>query len=228
MLIDALFGVGFRGRLPEAVVPWTATTAPVLAVDVPSGLLADTGEVEGTSFVANRTVTFHALKPGHLLGQGPERCGRIEVIDIGLIGGEPELLVAEDTDAPRPTRPRTAHKWSAGSVAVVGGSPGLSGAALLAADAALNAGAGAVMLAVPHGLEPAYEASAPGLLTRAIGSDSRFYASDATAVLEAADRFDVMVLGPGLGRDQGPFVKAILDGWHKGIVIDADALECPR
>ena len=104
LIIDALFGVGFRGELPEDVLPWLEHPAPVLAVDVPSGLLAGNGEVSGAAFSADATVTFHALKPGHLLGEGPERSGLIEVVDIGLKGGEPELRLCETIDAPIPKR----------------------------------------------------------------------------------------------------------------------------
>ena len=110
LVIDALFGAGFRGDLPPAAVAWSATGLPVLAVDVPSGLSAATGESVSGTFRAARTVTFHAMKPGHLLGTGPEHCGTVEVVDIGLRGGAVEFRVADDADCPRPARARTAHK----------------------------------------------------------------------------------------------------------------------
>ena len=141
LVIDALFGVGFHGRLPPEVLPWLDVEAPVLAVDVPSGLDALTGAVGDHAFTADACVTFHALKPGHLLGEGPERCGAVEVVHIGLEGGDPELMVCEESTLRAPVRVRTAHKWSAGSVVVVGGSPGLTGATLLTAEAALHGGA---------------------------------------------------------------------------------------
>ncbi len=134
LIIDALFGVGFRGELPAEVLPWLDHDAPVLSVDVPSGLQAGNGEVTGEAFVADATITFHALKPGHLLGEGPERCGVVDVIDIGLVGGDPELRLCEVSDAPVSHRNRTAHKWSVGSVAVVGSSRGMIGAGVLAAQ----------------------------------------------------------------------------------------------
>ncbi len=111
-------------------------------------------QVQGPAVTAHRTVALHSLKPGHLLGDGPDRCGEIEVADIGLGGGDPLFVVCDEADAPRPARQRTAHKWSAGSVLVVGGSPGFSGAPLLAATAAQRFGAGLVTVLSPGGGPP--------------------------------------------------------------------------
>ena len=227
LIVDALFGAGFRGELPEEAALWTDTTDPVLAVDVPSGLDAATGDVAGTAMTAAYTVTFHARKVGHLFGEGPERCGMVEVVDIGLDpAGETraELLLCEEGDARRPTRARTAHKWSAGAVLVVGGSPGLTGAPLLAARASLNFGAGAAVVACPGALGPLYEGMAPGVMTAAVGKGERFAPADAAELLERAARFDVLALGPGLGPDQHEFVAAVVAGWDGGLVVDADGL----
>ena len=224
LIIDALFGVGFRGSLPELAVPWVHHQAPLVAVDVPSGLDAGTGTVGGEAFTADRTVTFHALKTGHLLGNGPEHCGEVKVVDIGLEGGEAELLICEEGDALRPARSRLTHKWAAGSVAVVGGSPGITGAPLLAATAALEMGAGSVALICPRALQPTYAAASAQVMTRAIGNAARFETEDVSAVLEAAGRFDVLVLGPGLGPDQEDFVAGIVSGWDGKLVVDADGL----
>ncbi len=234
LLIDAVFGAGFRGRLPDAVAAWARTDTPVLAVDVPSGLDAATGEVRGAAFRARRTVTFHALKVGHLIGEGPDRCGEVTVHDIGLPpypdpphladGGAPELLLCEDVDAPLPTPVRTAHKWSRGGVLVVGGSPGITGAPLLAATSALNFGAGAAAVACPGALAPIYEAYDPGIMTVPIGSGQRFDPADSADLLDRAARYDVVALGPGLGADQDKFVEAIVTGWPGNLVVDADGL----
>ncbi len=105
LLIDAMFGVGFSGSLPDVASPWTEVDAPVLAVDVPSGLDAASGDVPGEAFTADRTVTFHAFKPGHLLGEGPERCGIVTIADIGLRGGKAAMLVCGEADAARPRGP---------------------------------------------------------------------------------------------------------------------------
>ncbi len=236
LVIDALFGAGFRGELPEPAAQWAEAGLPVLAVDVPSGLDAATGEVAGACFTAQRTVTFHAPKVGHFIGLGPDRCGRLDVVDIGLTEGRAddtvaELKLCEETDAPRPIRPRTAHKWSSGSVLVVGGSPGLTGAPLLAAQAALGFGAGAAAVACPGGLQHVYESMAPGVMTVAVGDGSRFDAFDAPELLDRATRYGVLALGPGLGPGQEEFVSAVIENRSGPVVIDADglnALASPR
>ena len=224
LVIDGLFGSGFHGLLPDDVLPWLAHTAPVLAIDVPSGLSAADGTVAGEAFFADRTVTFHARKVGHLLGEGPERSGRLDVRDIGLEGGTPELRLVEETDASVPVRARTAHKWSAGSVLVVGGSPGLTGAVMLAASSALQAGAGAVVAAVPGRWQPSLEAMSAGVMTRAIGSEERFDPADVPELLAQAARFDVLALGPGLGPEQEKFVGELIGRWDGKLLIDADGL----
>ncbi len=224
LIIDGLYGSGFHGSLPDDVLPWLAHTAPVLAIDVPSGLSAGDGTVAGEAFFAERTVTFHARKVGHLLGEGPERCGVLEVRDIGLEGGTPELRLVTEADAEIPARPRTAHKWSAGSVLVVGGSPGLTGAVMLAAASALRAGAGAVAAAVPGRWQGALEAMSAGVMTRGIGNGDQFDPADVAELLEQAARFDVVALGPGLGPDQDKFVAELIGSWDGKLLIDADGL----
>ncbi len=235
LVVDALFGAGFRGELPPAAAAWARAGRRVLAVDVPSGLDAATGEVRGAAFNAERTVTFHALKVGHLVGEGPDRSGAVEIVDIGLPpypdpphlagpGAGPELLLCEQADAPLPARARTAHKWSAGSVLVAGGSPGLTGAPLLAARAALAFGAGAVAVACPGALAGYYEVMAPGLMTVAVGDARRFEPADAADLLDQAARYDVLVLGPGLGKDMDKFVAGVVEGRSGRLVVDADGL----
>lgn len=224
LVVDALFGAGFRGTLPEGVVGWTQLPSPVLAVDVPSGLDAATGEAHGPVFRAAATVTFHARKVGHLIGRGPDLTGRVEVVDIGLTGGTGEFRLCEEGDAPRPPRPRTAHKWSAGSVLVVGGSQGLTGAAFLAARSALSGGAGSVTLACPGGLQPIYAGMGAEIMTAGIGTGEGFAASDVGAVVETAARYDVLALGPGLGKGREGFVAGILGEREGPLVVDADGI----
>lgn len=223
VLIDALFGVGFHGSLPGEVLPWLDHPAPVVSVDIPSGLHAATGEISGAAFTADTTVTFHALKPGHLLGEGPERCGSIQVVDIGLRGGEPEFRLCEAEDAPLPVRPRTSHKWSVGSVAVVGGSKGMTGAAVLAARSALHGGAGSSVAVCPGRMQPVAAAMTPGLMTWGIGDGDRFSKADVADVLALTERFDVVVLGPGLGADDG-FASEIVSRRTGKLLVDADGL----
>ncbi len=226
LIVDALFGAGFRGALEGPAAAWVEHPAPVVSVDLPSGMSGTDGTVEGAAFTAARTVTFHALKAGHLLGEGPDRCGVIEVVDIGLVGGDPVLRLCEDEDAMLPGRARTAHKWSAGAVLVVGGSAGLLGAPVLAARAALRFGAGYVRLAVPGALRDAAASVDPSLTTVAVGAGDTLSAEDTRAVLEGAERFDVLALGPGLGTGDGPsgLVGALLERWDRPLVLDADGI----
>lgn len=221
VLVDGLFGVGLSRPLPPEVIPWTDHAGFVVAIDVPSGLDGATGEVHGAAFTADVTVTFHAPKTGLLVGSGPDHVGLLEVADIGLEGGEPELVWWTSADAGAPRRGRRAHKWTSGSVLVVGGAPGMAGAPVLAASAALRSGAGAVALSTPGGL-PVHAPAA--LLRRSVGAGVRFGPGDASAILEDAGRYDILALGPGLGPDLGEFVNTLAGGWQGPLVLDADGI----
>ena len=210
LIIDALFGGGVRDGLPEAVLPWIDTSAPVVAVDYPTGLDPNTGKVEDVSFVAVETVTFQNLKTGHVRGHGPDVCGRVTVVDIGIPDGKPCMYVAEEADAPRPPRERQVHKWSAGAVLVVGGSTGLVGASIFAGQSALGFGAGSVVVATPN--RDTVSTVAPELPT--------FSPSEA---LSRVDRFDVVLAGPGLDAADQQDVLPIL-AKSSQVLLDAGAL----
>jgi NAD(P)H-hydrate epimerase len=210
VVIDALFGGGSRRGLPEKVLAWMKTTAPVIAVDYPTGLDPDTGHVAEQAFRATETVTFSTLKTGHVRGSGPDYCGRVIVADIGIAGGRPSLYIAEESDAPRPRRRRTAHKWSAGAVLVVGGSPGLIGASVLAARAALSFGAGTVYLASNH-VE----------LVQQIAPEIPSLTLDASA--GQLDRFDVVLAGPGLAEADAESVRRLVAKADR-VLLDAGGL----
>lgn len=210
LVIDALFGGGARRGLPDEVLAWMDTAAPVVAVDYPTGLDADTGEVHERAFRAVETVTFGSLKTGHVRGDGPEHCGQVTVADIGIHGGQPSMFIAEEDDAPRPSRKRDAHKWSAGAVLVLGGSPGLVGASILAARSALAFGAGTVYIATSRVDE--VQRIAPEI--------------PAVTLEDAADRlgrFDVVVAGPGLAEEDVELVQPVLAGGNRA-VLDAGGL----
>lgn len=211
LVVDALFGGGARDDLASGVLDWMGTEAPVVAVDYPTGLDPNTGAVRERAFRAVETVTFQYLKTGHVMGRGPDQCGEVSVVDIGIEGGSPSMWVAEEDDAPRPARPRRAHKWSAGSVLVVGGSTGMIGAAVLAGRAGLRFGAGSVVVASPR--SDLVSAAAPELLNLSLG--------DAEAAL---DRFDVVIVGPGLAAADLDDVLPIV-GKAPRLVLDAGALE---
>ncbi len=207
LVIDALWGGGFRPPLDPRVAAWIDTGIQVLSVDVPSGLDPLTGAVADGAFTARATVTFHALRTGHVMGEGPDRCGVMTVVDIGLGGAVPTFRLAEAVDAPRPARSRTAHKWSAGSVLVVGGSGGMVGASTLAGRAALNFGAGAVGVASPD--PRLVQAIAPQLLAHPLDP--------------LPSRYQVVVVGPGLGSLARETTARLVED-PRLVVVDADSL----
>lgn len=224
LLIDAFVGTGFRGELPDTVVLWTQVPYPVLAVDVPSGIDGDTGYAPGPVFRANRTASFHMYKTGHFLGDGPDLCGAVDLYDIGLEGGEPDMYLMTGTDVVVPERSRTANKWTAGSVGVIGGVPGLTGAALFAARGAMASGAGASVLFTTAATAPAYAAMAPEIPTMQ-ASETSSWRNHASEVLALLARFDVLVIGPGLEPVASEFVEHILEGFNGPAVVDAGALK---
>ncbi len=217
LVIDAAYGTGFHGSY---VAPRSPAGVRVLAVDIPSGVDGLTGEAEDGAVRADVTVTFAALKPGLLLAAGPDHSGRVEVADIGLDvdGARMHLLEDADVAARLPRRPRESHKWQA-AVFVAAGSPGLTGAALLAGRAAMRAGAGSVRLGVPGAdLALLPLAEMVGVPLPAEGW--------AAAALEAAERCRSLVVGPGLGRDSRTVgeVRRLLGGASHPAVVDADGL----
>jgi NAD(P)H-hydrate epimerase len=217
LVVDAAYGTGFRGTYRAPSVP---AGVPVLAVDIPSGIDGDTGEACGEPLRADVTVTFAALKPGLLQGDGPLLAGRIEVVDIGLDVDRARLWVVEDADVVRllPVRPREAYKWQS-AVAVVAGSPGMTGAAELCAHAAYRAGAGMVRLGVPGADQ--------SLLTAGEAVSVELAAGDwAEAARDMVTRCRSLVVGPGLGRadDTGVQVRALVSGVTVPVVVDADGL----
>jgi NAD(P)H-hydrate epimerase len=226
VVIDALFGTGFRGEprseAAELIARMNAATAPVVAVDIPSGVDASTGEIAGAAVAAELTVTFHAPKVGLLVAPGRFHAGRVVVADIGLEHGPTEARRATPALLEAiPRRGARDTKYSSGSLLVVGGQPGMTGAASLTAMAALRSDAGYVTLAVPEAALPAAEALA--LEPVKVGwSDA-----DALDTLErAAARAGALALGPGLGRGEGrrELVRELLARLDLPAVVDADAL----
>src|SRR5919201_3767265 len=154
VVIDALFGTGFHGEprseAAEQIERINALGIPVVAVDLPSGVDASTGEIAGAAVRANVSVTMHGQKIGLVVAPGRFHAGEVEVADIGLAPADTEhRLVMEDILALVPRKREPVTKYSAGAVLVVGGSPGMTGAVSLAARAAFRADAGYVALAVP-------------------------------------------------------------------------------
>jgi hydroxyethylthiazole kinase-like uncharacterized protein yjeF len=232
LLVDALYGTGFTGKpRPEAarlIEEVNDASAPVLAVDVPSGVDASTGEVPGPAVRAERTITFHGCKVGLVVAPGRFRAGTVEVADIGLQPAETRHgRVSAEILSLVPRRGPGDNKYSAGSVVVVGGSTGLTGAPSLAAEAALRAGAGIVTACVPESLHVVFEQRLVEVITRPCQDEDGVMTVDAAdVVLEAVERAGAIALGPGLGRTDGSraLVGYLLDRLDKPLVLDADGL----
>jgi ADP-dependent NAD(P)H-hydrate dehydratase / NAD(P)H-hydrate epimerase len=215
LVIDAAYGTGFHG----AWSPPDVGDAPVLAVDIPSGVDALTGDIEGEVLTATRTVTFAALKPGLLMPPGNALSGELELADIGLnvTGVRANLVQGADVLEWWPERDDYAHKWRS-AVRVVAGSSTMTGAPRLVAQAAMRAGAGMVHLSVP-GMTLA---DAPiEIVQRSLPSTGW-----ADAALGSLDRFQAIVVGPGLGRsdDMAANIRRFIVEAPLPMVVDGDAL----
>jgi NAD(P)H-hydrate epimerase len=216
LVIDAAYGTGFRGdyRAPDP------GSAPVLAVDIPSGVDGLTGRACAGAVRAARTVTFAALKPGLLFSPGAQHAGRVTVADIGLdvSGAGIHLVEAADVAAWLPERPTETHKWRS-ALWIVAGSPGMTGAAHLAARAAMRSGAGTVRLGIP-GVAPD-----PPFL-EVVGRPLPAEGWDPMVVADS-ERAKAIVVGPGLGRSDetaGAVRRLLAATPTKPVLVDADAL----
>jgi hydroxyethylthiazole kinase-like uncharacterized protein yjeF len=220
VVIDGLFGTGFRGEpRPDAaalIEELNASEAALVAVDLPSGVDADTGEVVGVAIRASVTVAMHGPKVGNVVSPGRFHGGDLVVADIGLDHRETEhrLVSPQILSLVPPKRPDST-KYRAGSVLVVGGAPGLTGAACLAAEAALRADAGYVTVAAPSASLPALESHLLETVKRPLDE-----------VFEAVEKATALAVGPGLGRSREArdLVRRLLGKSELPAVVDADAL----
>jgi NAD(P)H-hydrate epimerase len=219
LVIDAAYGTGFAGTY-HAPRPAHSGT-PVLAVDIPSGIDGLTGEASGRPLAADLTVTFAAYKPGLVLADGAALAGEVRVADIGLNVSGASAHVVDDAAVRSwlPARPVDAHKWRA-AVRLIAGSPGMTGAAHLAAAAALRAGAGYVRLSTP-GAD-----TDPGAPTECVVTPLPGDGWAAAVLEEGLDRFRALAVGPGLGRDAGAVqqIRRVLTGAGLATVVDGDGL----
>ena len=216
LVIDAAYGTGFRG---DYTAPDPAG-APVLAVDIPSGIDGLTGEAQPGAVRATATITFAAMKTGLLLGAGFEHAGRVTVADIGLDVSRSTIGVVEASDVAGwlPARERNSHKWKS-ALWMIAGSPGMTGAADMAARAAMRAGAGTVRLGIP-GVPP--NPRFPEVIGRWLPEEGW----DDDVVAGDLDRMKAVVMGPGLGRSEATAgaVRRLVAKAKVPVVLDADAL----
>lgn len=240
VIVDALFGTGLARVVtgaPAAAIRRIAAARPaarVVAVDLPSGLDADTGQVHGVAVAADVTVTIALPKLGLALEPGRSLAGRVLVARIGVADAAPgvaadaELWSERGAAAHLPARPAEGHKGSFGHVLVIAGGRGTTGAAALAAEAAARAGAGLVTIACPAGVNEILEVKCTEMMTAPVpdGAEGGFAATALEPLLALAAARDVVALGPGIGRseDVRKLVPELVAHVPCPLVIDADGL----
>jgi ADP-dependent NAD(P)H-hydrate dehydratase / NAD(P)H-hydrate epimerase len=240
VVVDALLGTGLarapEGAFAEAIARIEAARragAGVVAVDVPSGLSADTGRPLGVCVHADRTVTFALQKRGLVQEPGASLAGDVTVADIGIpaeaaahVGTQAELVTEDEARALVPARRREAHKGDAGRVLVVAGSPGKTGAAHLALAGALRGGAGLVTLASRPEVLSVALTGRPEAMSAALPAGGALGAADLEPLLAAAKGMNALVIGPGIprGPETGALILDLLGRAAVPAVLDADAL----
>jgi len=236
IIVDALFGTGFSGDVKtpyKEIIHWMNNAGtPIVAVDIPSGINADSGEIGGVAVRAQLTVTMGFKKIGLVAGKGCEHAGKVVVEDIGVpdTGQRFQNFLIQRTDVGRvlPRRPFDAHKHSVGKIFVLAGSRGLTGAAAMVAQAAMRMGAGAVVLGTPKSVYPILakkltEVMVEPLEETAEGSLSLVAVQKIKKFLDWAD---AVVIGPGLSRqsETQQVVWSVVEILNKPLLVDADGL----
>ncbi len=239
LIIDAILGTGIsgkvRGTAREAIEAINQSPARVLAVDIPSGISGDTGQVMGVAVRADRTLTFGLPKIGHYCYPGRAHCGEIELIDISLPAAlvaaanlPTNLTTSPDVAAMLPPRWADMHKGDAGRLLIVAGSPGMTGAAAMAGLAAVRSGAGLVTVGIPKSLNDILEVKCTEVMTLPLPETAQgSLASDAIdEILEFAESCDVVVLGPGLSQvsETAELARRLIERISAPLVVDADGL----
>jgi hydroxyethylthiazole kinase-like uncharacterized protein yjeF len=239
LFVDGILGTGLRGPvrgyLPEVFQFLNALHRPVVAIDIPSGLDADSGQVLGACLQSSLTVTYGMVKRGLLVFPGAQLCGRWEVVDISIpeaaIEGEPIedfLLEGADFLSWLPARKPDMHKGDCGHLFVLAGSPGKTGAAAMVCEAALRAGTGLITLGVPESLNSILEMKLTEPMTEPLPETrERTLALSAVGrIREMVSRMDALAIGPGLSRqvETAELVSRVLRDDLPPTVIDADGL----
>ena len=234
-IVDAMLGTGFEGSPREPIAGAIAAIndqdAPVVACDVPSGVNASTGEIEGDAVRAEVTATFHGSKIGLHVAPGAFFAGRVHVVEIGIPRGAPSGdragLISERVVDLVPHRPRDGSKFRSGTVVVAGGAAGYTGAPCMVALGAQRTGAGYLQLAVPESAQQAVALRLLEAVTRGLPEeDGAHVPAGVEEVRELAERAGCVVVGPGLGRTEGAqeFAREVARTVDKPLLIDADGL----
>jgi ADP-dependent NAD(P)H-hydrate dehydratase / NAD(P)H-hydrate epimerase len=240
LIVDALFGIGLERDVREpfasVIRSMNENGAPIYAVDIPSGLNADTGEVMGAAICAEKTITFGFPKKGFYLNEGPDLCGEVRIADISLKDEWLEkvdsssiyLTESSDVNTWFPKRKKKSHKNANGHVLVLAGSPSKSGAAVLAAQSALRAGAGLVTLATPKAAHTIVKRQLIEAMSVPLPSDDegRLEMAALTELEKATKGKQVIVMGPGLEPHDGlsEFLSKYIEMADLPVVLDASGL----
>ncbi len=238
-IVDGILGTGFFGEIRPSALRLiriaNAAEKPIIAIDIPSGVEADTGIVTDAAIKATCTVALGLPKIGHYICPGANYVGELLIDDIGI----PGKLLSENIHQTLlddklavtflPARAREVHKGSCGKIFVVAGSRGMTGAAVLASTAALKIGAGLVTLAVPESLNDLYEVKLTEVMTVTLPEiKTGIIAGDEAAeiIFNLSEKFDALLIGPGLGREPETIdlVKKIVANIDKPLILDADAI----
>jgi ADP-dependent NAD(P)H-hydrate dehydratase / NAD(P)H-hydrate epimerase len=239
LVIDALFGTGLDRIVAEPyhqmIERINRFGARVLSVDIPSGVNGDTGKIMGIAINADETVTFACPKVGNLCDPGAVNGGRLTVSSIGipaqLLFHTPFIaraLEPEDIAAILPDRHPSSHKGTYGTLLIIGGTTGYTGAGILAARAALVSGAGLIKTAVKEALNPIYEETLQEVITVPFEEGTNGGASErgTETILQSSEAADALVAGPGWGQEAGwtDLLRRLIETYDRPLVLDADAL----
>ena len=238
-IVDGILGTGFSGQLRPGAsrLIRLANTAKkfIIAIDIPSGVDADSGAVGESAIQADCTVALGLPKVGHYICPGASHVGKFVIDNIGLpaelLSDEIHQTLVDDELALTflPTRPKDSHKGTCGKILIVAGSRGMTGAASLAAMSAMKVGAGLVTLAVPESLNPIYEMKLTEVMTAPLDEVKQGIIGGDKAsekILDLAEKVDAILIGPGLGRERETqaLVKKIVAEVDKPLILDADAI----
>lgn len=237
IIVDAIFGTGFKGKVSGITVDIIRTINEskkvVVSVDIPSGMDSEDGTVEGVCVKADLTCTMCLPKRGLYFYPGRNYRGVLRVIDIGTPQPSFDDKIANLIDLPLaksilPVRPPEGHKGTFGRILILAGSPGMTGAATLSSLSALRSGAGLVYLGIPKSLNPILEEKATEVVTVPLPeTDSQTVASSALEVLDKyLQMVDVLALGPGVGvnKDTRDLIIRLIENFDKPIIVDADGI----
>lgn len=240
LLVDAIFGTGLHAEVSgfyrELIDQLNGLGKPVMAIDIPSGLDANTGRPLGAAVRASLTVTFGLPKVGHLIPPGPEYTGKLRVIDIGIppfIVDQEAITVSlleerEIRDGLALPRPPNSHKGDYGHLLVLAGSVGKTGAAAMACQAALRMGAGLVTLGIPESLNPIMEVKLTEVMTEPLPETPHKTLSlrALTPILRLCEKKSAVIIGPGIGtvEETQSLVIKLLRTLDLPIILDADGL----